>query len=156
MITSPGPRRLRSIVLIGVVLIGMVGCGSPTNSTKPAAASPATTAGTASGPEVTSVGFTTGGDKCTLGTPASSFAVGVPVRAVLTMSPALPTGGTVKVIAQRDGIEVTDARQSITVTEPAPCIYGTMQDLVAGHYRLTYTISPSEMPPVVGEFDVTP
>jgi len=120
--------------------------------------SPATSAAPANegGPDVTSVGFTTGGDKCTLGDSATTFALGVPVRAVLTMEPALPTGGTVKVTVEKDGTEVVEGRQTMTVSEPAPCIYGTMADLEAGHYKLTYTITPSQMPPATGEFDVTP
>ena len=44
----------------------------------------------------------------------------------------------------------------ITLTEPAPCIFGTMHDLEVGHYHMTYAISPSSMPPVTGDFEVTP
>jgi hypothetical protein len=67
----------------------------------------------ASGPNFVSVGFSAGGSKCTLGDAASSFAVGVPVHTVLTMSPALLTGGTVKVAMQKDGAERSKlARQS--------------------------------------------
>ena len=35
-------------------------------------------------------------------------------------------------------------------------MFGTLPDLEAGHYRMTYRISPSSMPPVTGEFEVTP
>jgi hypothetical protein len=151
VIIDTAHRRLLSIGLAFAAFVALVGCGSPTNPTNAAP-----TTGSASGPETTSVGFTTGGDKCTLGTVASTFTVGVPVRAVLTMTPALPTGGTVKVTVTKDGIEVVGARQEITMAEPAPCIYGTLQDLEVGHYRLSYAISPSSMPPATGEFDVTP
>jgi hypothetical protein len=72
------------------------------------------------------------------------------------MEPALPTGGTVMVTMERDGAEVAEAGQTITVTEPAPCVWGTLPGLEPGHYRMIYTISPSQMPPASGEFDITP
>jgi hypothetical protein len=31
-----------------------------------------------------------------------------------------------------------------------------MSPLDAGHYRVQYEVSPSSMPPISGEFDVTP
>jgi hypothetical protein len=102
------------------------------------------------------VGFSTGGSECTLGDVATSFAAGVPIHTVLTMEPALPTGGTVQVTVEKDGVELVDARQTITLDEPAPCIWGAFPELEAGHYRITYAISPSSLPPVSGEFDVTP
>jgi hypothetical protein len=42
------------------------------------------------------------------------------------------------------------------MTEAAPCVWGTLPELEVGHYRMTYAITPSAMPPVSGEFDVTP
>ena len=63
---------------------------------------------------------------------------------MLELSPALPTGGTITVTEEKDGVEFR-APQTITVTEPAPCLYGTLHDLEVGHYRLTYAISPSQM-----------
>jgi len=158
VITSPGHRTILSIGLAGAVLLGAGGCADSPSTPGASGAASATNAAPANegGPDLTSVGFTTGGDKCTLGDSATTFALGVPVRAVLTMEPALPTGGTVKVTVEKDGTEVVEGRQTITVSEPAPCIYGTMADLEAGHYKLTYTITPSQMPPATGEFDVTP
>ena len=152
MITGHAHRMILSIGLACAVILGTDGCaGPPSSSGAKDAASAAD-----DGPDLTSVGFSTSGDKCTLGDSATSFTVGVPVRAVLTMEPALPTGGTIGVAVEKDGTVLESRSQTITMAEPAPCIYGTMHDLEAGHYRITYTISPSQMPPMVGEFDVTP
>ena len=109
-----------------------------------------------SGPDLTTVGFDTSGSGCTTTDVASTFPHGVPIHAVLTMSPPLPTGGTVTIMVEKDGSEIVERRGTVTVTEPAPCIHATMTDLEVGHYRMTYTISPSQMPPATGEFDVTP
>lgn len=108
-----------------------------------------------SGPDMVSVGFGTGGSECSLTDPGSTFPHGVPIRTVLEMSPALPTGGTVTIKLEKDGIELVEARQTISVTEPAPCVWGTLPDLDVGHYRMTYVTSPGQMSPVSGEFDVT-
>jgi hypothetical protein len=110
----------------------------------------------ASGPDLVSVGFSRDGSGCSLGDDASSFEAGVAIHTVLTMEPALPTGGTVKVTLEKDGTELVEAGKTITMTEPAPCVWGTLPDLEPGHYRMSYTISPSLMPPATGEFDVTP
>jgi hypothetical protein len=142
----------------------LLGCGTSASTASPAGASGATDAAAAAstdtssdgGPNVTSVGFSVGGSGCTLGDAATSFAAGVPIRTVLTMSPALPTGGTVTVTVEKDGAEITEARQTITMDEPAPCIWGRLPALEVGHYRMTYAISPSAFPPVSGEFDVVP
>jgi hypothetical protein len=72
------------------------------------------------------------------------------------MEPALSTGGTVRVVLEKDGTEIVEAGRTITMTEPAPCVWGTLPGLEPGHYRMTYTISPSPMGPSSGEFDVTP
>ena len=100
------------------------------------------------------MGFSIGGSECTLGDAARTFRVGVPIHTVLRWSPSLPTGGTVKVTVEKDGIELVEARQMITVDKPTSCIWGTLPELEAGHYRMTYAISA--MPPANGEFDVTP
>jgi hypothetical protein len=140
--------------LLAIALL-VAACGGATTS-------PASTSGEAAsaatadqdGPNYTAVGFGTGGTGCTLEGSASTFPVGVPVRTMLELSPALPTGGTITVTEEKDGVELR-APQTITVKEPAPCLYGTMNDLEVGHYRLTYAISPSQMAPATGEFDVT-
>ena len=108
-----------------------------------------------SGPDMMSVAFGAGGSECSLTDTASTFQHGMLIRTVLEMSPALPTGGTVSVKLEKDGIELIEARQTITVTEPSPCMWGTLPDLDVGHYRMTYAISPGQMPPASGEFDVT-
>jgi hypothetical protein len=109
-----------------------------------------------SGPDMQTVGFGTGGSECSLTDVASSFQLGVPIRSVLTFSPALPAGGTVTISVEHDGTELVDRRQTLTLDEPAPCVYGTMTPDEVGHYRVRYTIEPSTMAPMVGEFDVTP
>jgi len=154
------PRKgLPTLGLALIVLAGLAGCASaPSARTALAsgASSASATTSTEGGPDVTSVGFSTGGSECSLGVAASSFAAGVPIHTVLTMSPPLPAGGTVTVSVEKDGVEVADARQTINMSEPAPCVWGTLPELEAGHYRMTYAITPSAMPPVSGEFDVTP
>ena len=155
------PRKgLLAVGLALMVLAGLAGCASAPSArtalgSVASSASPPT-ASTGGGPDVTSVGFSTGGSECTLGVAASSFAAGVPIHAVLTMSPPLPAGGSVTVSVEKDGVDVADARQTIDMTEAAPCVWGTLPKLEVGHYRMTYAITPSAMPPVSGEFDVTP
>ena len=84
-----------------------------------------------------------------------SFPVGVPIRYVLTISPALPAGGSVEIRVEKDGTELVELRDTVTVTEPAPCIYSTLAEWEVGLYRLEYSIEPSGLPPIVGEFEVT-
>ena len=127
--------------LLMVTVLVAVGCSAPPGS---------------AGPDLTSVGFETGGSGCAMTNAASTFPVGAAIHNVLTMTPALPAGGTVKVTVEKDGVEVVEARQTITVTEPAPCIWGTLPELEAGHYRMTFEINPSALPPATGEFDVRP
>ena len=109
-----------------------------------------------SGPNTQSIGFGTGGSGCTLTNVASTFPRGVPIRDVLTFSPALEAGGTVMITVELNGTELVDLRETVKIDEPAPCIYGTMTPLEAGHYRVEYEVSPSMMPPISGEFEVTP
>jgi hypothetical protein len=161
MITDTSRRGRSLLGLASLALVVLVGCGGPVSTADPVGASSAATTVTATpapggGPEITSVGFSTEGDRCTLGTAATSFAVGTPIHTLLEMEPALPTGGTVTVTVEKDGVEIVEARQTVSVTEPAPCIFSTMHDLEAGHYRISYAITPSAMPPATGEFDVTP
>lgn len=108
------------------------------------------------GSEVNSLGFGTGGSGCVLTEVASSFPVGVPIRSVLTMEPALSAGDTVAITLEKDGVELVDGRQTITIEEAAPCIYGTLPELEAGRYRMGFDVSSDQMPPIAGEFDVLP
>jgi hypothetical protein len=151
---ADGPSRRRPLLigclLIGVALFGVLLVAGPLIATAVLDQSGS------SGPDLTSVGFDAGTSGCTLTDAASTFRLGVPIHSVLTMTPALPTGGTVKIAVEKDGTEIVEARQTITMTEPAPCIWGTLPELEVGHYRMTYEIRPSSLPPVTGEFDVTP
>ncbi len=108
-----------------------------------------------SGPEMQSLGFGTGGSGCNLTDQASSFPVGVPIRVVLTLEPALRTGGSARFTIAKDGSELTEMGETISVAEPAPCIHGTLPELEVGHYRVQYAIDPSAISPIRGEFDVT-
>ena len=105
---------------------------------------------------VVSQGFGTGGSECILTGESSSFPLGVDIRDVLTISPALPAGGTVEITIQKDGTELVERRETFTAEEPTECIYGSLAGLEVGHYRVTYSIDPSSVPPIVGEFEVTP
>jgi hypothetical protein len=106
-------------------------------------------------PEAMSVAIGTGGSGCTVTNIAETFPLGVQVRHVVTFSPPLPAGATVSIRVERDGVELTDLRQTISFDEPAPCIHGAMTPPETGHYRLVYEINPSSMPPLSGEFEVT-
>src|SRR3954452_10947894 len=79
------------------------------------ATSAATTTPAGGGTDYTAVGFSVGGNECTLGDAARTFMVGVPIHTVLNWSPSLPTGGTVTVTVEKDGVELVEARQTITV-----------------------------------------
>ena len=139
----PIVRRVavRTVVLLALAAAGVAACTDQTG---------------ASGPDMTSVGFDTAGSGCTVTEGESTFQRGVPIHAVLTMEPALPAGGTVVMTLEKDGTEVAEARQTLTMQEPAPCVYGTFPVLEPGHYLVSYAISPGQMPPATGEFDVTP
>ena len=82
---------MRRLLLIALLIVA--GCTDQTGS---------------SGPDMTSLGFGTGGDRCTLTDVASTFPMGVPVRSVLTLEPALPTGGTITVTVEKDGVEIVE------------------------------------------------
>ena len=108
------------------------------------------------GPELQSVAFGTGGSGCDLDTVASSFPVGVPIRGVLTLEPGLRAGDVVTITVERNGTELVGRRETVRIETAADCISGTMRSLDAGHYRVTYAVSSSHVPPIEGEFDVTP
>jgi hypothetical protein len=145
-----GRRPLLIGCLVGAMLVGVTLIGLPLlvlailDGSSP------------SGPNLISIGLGTGGSGCEVSEDASSFPVGVPIRSVLTMEPALAAGDTVNVTLEKDGVEVVEARQTITAKEPTPCIYGTLPDLEVGHYRMGFDVSSDQMPPIDQEFDVTP
>jgi hypothetical protein len=146
----PPVARPRRPLLIAGLLVAAVVVALPLIATWILDSSPA------SGPSLVGVRFGTGGSDCTLTGEASSFKLGVPVRAVLTLSPPLAAGGSVTVKVELDGRELVEQGHTITVDEPAPCIHGTLSPSEVGHYRVEYTITPSGLPPVSGTFDVTP
>ena len=57
---------------------------------------------------------------------------------------------------EKNGSELVVGRKVVTVDKPASCLWDTLPGLEAGNYRITYVISPSALPPSIGEFDVTP
>ena len=103
-----------------------------------------------------SIGFGTGGSGCTVEKQGETFPTGIPINALVTFSPALPTGSTVSIKLERNGTELVGQRETITATEPAPCILGTYPALEVGHYRVEYEIAGDMMAPISGEFDVVP
>ena len=106
---------------------------------------------------IESIGFGTGGSQCTLANQAPSFAVGVPVQFVATFSPDLPAGSSVAISLSRDGTALPDLSGTVNVDVAENCIGGTWKSLDAGHYLVTLTVSSGTgMPPLAGEFDVTP
>jgi hypothetical protein len=108
----------------------------------------------ASGPDAVGVGFGTGGSDCELTEVSSTFQEGTEIRVVVTFEPALMIGSTIEVDLERDGVAIPARHQTIDAQERMPCLYGVLDQLDAGHYTVTSTVSPSQMPPVVGEFDV--
>jgi hypothetical protein len=74
---------------------------------------------------------------------------------VLDWSPSVPTGSTITVVVEKDGVEFGDP-QTVTMNEPTSCLWGTLPELEVGRYRVTYTFSSDQMPPATAEFDVTP
>lgn len=102
--------------------------------------------------EVASIGFGTGGTDCELDSVASTFAAGATVRMVATISP-LPTSVTIN--ATKDGDPIQDP-DTVELDGSVPCVYGNLPNLEAGHYQFVVTIPGSQMPPLTGDFDVTP
>jgi len=147
-IPRDGPDRpsQRRRLLIGLLVVGALVVASVVAASFDQSGS--------SGPNFASIGFGTGGSECNLTNDGRSFPLGVPIRAVLTFSPALPTGGTVRFKIERNGAELVALRETITVEEPAPCIHGTLSPLEVGHYRVEYELTQTMMSPIRGEFDV--
>ena len=144
-----GPRRRRPL-LIGCLLVGALLIAGPLIATAILDQSGS------SGPDIQAIGFGTGGSGCTLTNVASSFPLGVPIRDVVTFSPALPAGGTVTIKLSENGTELVALRDPTKVGAPAACVSGTLSPPGAGHYRVEAEASPSTMRPISGEFDVTP
>jgi hypothetical protein len=105
---------------------------------------------------VRSIGFYSGGSRCEGSDAATSFATGDSVRVAAMFSPELPTGSTVTITITKDGT-APQVEDPITLSSPQDCIYGTWPELGAGHYRVVVSTSADTgMPPLSGDFDVTP
>ena len=145
-----GRRRLLIGCLVGALLVGVA------SIVLPLLALAILDGSSSGGPNLISSGLGTGGSACDVSGVASSFPVGVPIRSVLTLEPALPAGDTVTVKLEKDGVELVEARQMFTSKEPTPCIYGTLPELEVGHYRIEFAVSSYQGGPLDSEFDVTP
>lgn len=131
-----GLRSIR-VLLTGLLLAGAAsGCGAGS---------------------VQTIGFGTGGSQCTLANDASSFAVGVPVQFVAVFTPELPAGDTVTITLSQDDKELTDMSGTVKLDAAQNCIGGGWRTLTAGHYGVVLSSqADTGMPPLAGEFDVTP
>jgi hypothetical protein len=109
--------------------------------------------GGCSGPQVETIGFGDGGSGCEITHPASSFPAGATVWMVATFEP-LPSSVTISL--SRDGAP-SSGPTKVDLDGSQPCVNGTFPNLEAGHYEIVInTIPESQMPPLTGEFDVTP
>jgi len=147
---GPGDQGRRTPLLLGCLLLGALLLASPL-----LAVAILDNAGS-SGSDTQTIGFGSGGSGCTLTNLASSFPLDVPIRDVVTFSPPLPAGATVTIRIEKNGTELVDRRETVTAGEAAACIQGTLSPLEVGHYRVEAEVSPSTMPLINGEFDVTP
>lgn len=99
-----------------------------------------------------SMAFGTGGSLCDLPTIASTFPSGSKVRMTAHFSPA-PSKATATLV--KDGAELGSS--SVDLKADNNCVAFELGALPAGHYKMTVTTVPaSGMPPLTGEFDVTP
>ena len=106
---------------------------------------------------VETIGFGTGGSGCTLANGASTFTTRVPVQFVATFVPDLPAGASVAISLSQDGKDLPDLAGTVHLDQGQNCVGGGWRSLATGHYRVV--INPSSetgMPPLSGEFDVTP
>ena len=136
----PGPRLRSAIFLMMLGNILVAGCSRPA----------------ADGPSVVTVSFDTGGSECSVSGVTSTFAVGDPIHMVATFSPPLPAGTSVTMTIMKGGSELPGARDTLTTTEPTPCVYHGLQGLEVGTYQVTYSTELGSMPPGTGEFEITP
>jgi hypothetical protein len=103
-----------------------------------------------------SLAFGTGGSACTVTGTATVFPLGVEIRHVLAVAPPIPAGSTVTVRFERNGTENVGRRENVHIDEPSDCIYSIPSALPVGRYRIEMAISPGMLPPISGEFEVTP
>lgn len=107
---------------------------------------------------IDSMGLGTGGSGCELTNKASSFAPGNEIRMTAEFSPPLPAGVAVTVHMTGNGSEVAGYPQTLALDVATECVSGTLSadPLPAGHYVITVTHDGAVMPPLTGEFEVTP
>jgi hypothetical protein len=103
--------------------------------------------------ETQSIGFGTGyGAGCDLTGVASTFPAGGSVTMVATFSP-LPSSVTVTMFKDD---AIIYGPTSVTVDASLGCVDGTLPKLEVGHYRVVINVPQSQLPPLTGEFEVTP
>jgi hypothetical protein len=146
--------------ILGIALL-VAACGGNGASPQPTASpilalTPSPAPIGAGAPEVQSVGFGTsfgtGDSSCVLAGVASSFPAGATVAMAALFSSPVPS--SVSISTTKDGVVVQDP---VTIQpDVLGCINGRLPRLEAGHYRIVMTVPASQMPPLVGEFDVTP
>jgi hypothetical protein len=73
-------------------------------------------------------------------------------------SPDLPAGAAVTVHLSRNGSEVDGYPQTLKLDVATKCISGSVSPnpLPAGHYLIAIAHDGDVMPPLSGEFDITP
>jgi hypothetical protein len=148
-VRPPGGRRRKAgVFVIGVVILSGLVLAVPLGFLYLL-----DSASTTGSPSIQTIGFGTAGSGCELTDVRSTFPTGATVRMVATFSP-LPNSATDSLT--RDAIAVDDPTK-VTLDGSQPCVNGTLPGLEAGHYKMVITTIPaSEMPPLIGEFDVTP
>ena len=107
-------------------------------------------------PNIVSIVFGTCVSGCTVEKQSETFPTVIPINTLVTFSPALPTDSTVSIKLEQNGTELVGQRETITATEPAPCILRTYPALEVGHYRVEYEIAERMIAPISGEFDIVP
>ncbi|HEY8198495.1 MAG TPA: hypothetical protein VIF44_01900 [Candidatus Limnocylindrales bacterium] len=111
----------------------------------------------AHGPTIVAMGVGAGRSGCDLTGQATTFQKGTPIHVVMTMSPALPVGGTVTTTLEKDGTELEhNTVTAIETSDSESCLWTDLPDPDVGHYRLTIETDPGTLPPTTIEFEVTP
>ena len=108
------------------------------------------------GGQVQTLSFGTGGSGCDLANVTSSFPRGQQIRTVVSFSPPARAGATITMSIAHDGTELLEHRQTFEVDQTANCLWKTLPALEPGHYQVAFAVSPSSLPPISGQFDVTP
>ena len=154
--TSP-PGRQHTTLIWGCLIVGLVaGIAIIAIFVWAFGTMMATERSGVNGPTIVAVGVGTGRSDCDLTGQGTTFQQGTPIHVVMTMSPALPAGGTVTTTLEIDGNEID--HNTVTATEASDsesCLWTDLPDPDVGHYRLTIETDPSTLPPTIIEFEVT-